>query len=329
MAARLLTGSMAVAAGRIAAAILLLALLAGCQRNAIELEPAIYYSPQSRCITDLPSAFPTLSVNERSTSWGQEMLIGRAFAEEMDLYRAITAYKRALVLMPSSEAARRQQVTYDILLCYYMGGKNQEVIEAFEASDLNLATPANFPPFGDLLLMLYDAYWQERRFERAEVMRLFIEQCSPETADDLSLTESIRQGRIADTRCLAAQRADEESVTSWLDGYALEAKSVRKAQWLNAVAPGAGYLYVGQKKTAVTSLVLNALFIAATYQFFDHGYSAAALITLSFEMGWYVGGINGAGLAAKEYNQRLYENYGKEILISNRLFPVLMFEYAF
>lgn len=302
--------------------------LTSCQRNAILLEPQILYTPQQRHIAELPSAFPTLSLNERETPWGREMLIGKAFAQELDLYRAITAFKRALVLIPGNESARRDQITYDIILCYYLGGKYQDAVETFENSELRSITPA-FPAFGDLLLMLDDAYRQDSRFERAEAIRQLIERCAPETAVDLSLSEALRKGQIEEARSLAAGRPEECSVDAWMNTYCAEAKSVRRAQWLNALLPGAGYLYVGQCKTALTSFLLNALFIAATYQFFDRNYPAAALITLSLETGWYFGGINGAGLAAKEYNQHLYANYGKEALIETHLFPIMMFEYAF
>ena len=93
--------------------------------------------------------------------------------------------------------------------------------------------------------------------------------------------------------------------------------------------PGAGYYYVGQKKAALTAFVINSLFTAAAYQFFAKGYPAAGFITLSFEAGWYFGGINGAGLAAKEYNERLYEVKAKDFMLKERLFPLLTFETSF
>ena len=68
--------------------------------------------------------------------------------------------------------------------------------------------------------------------------------------------------------------------------YEKEKKSISKAQLLNTFIPGAGYLYVNQKQSAVTAFFLNALFIAATYHFFHKGHTAAGIITLSFESGW-------------------------------------------
>ena len=61
----------------------------------------------------------------------------------------------------------------------------------------------------------------------------------------------------------------------------------------------------------------------------NQGNIAAGLITASFETGWYFGGINGAGLAAQEFNQRMYEVNTKEIMFQNRLFPIFHFTKSF
>ena len=79
----------------------------------------------------------------------------------------------------------------------------------------------------------------------------------------------------------------------------------------------------------MTSFMINASFIAASWYFFDHGNYGAGIITSSLEFGWYFGGINGAGLAAKEWNQHIYNIKGKELMIEMRLFPVLMLEASF
>ena len=111
--------------------------------------------------------------------------------------------------------------------------------------------------------------------------------------------------------------------------YEIKKKSVGGAQILNTFIPGAGYFYVGQKKTALTALLLNTLFIVASYEFFHHGYIAAGIITTSFEMGWYFGGIYGAGEAAKFYNERLFENVATPMMNQEKVFPALMLKYAF
>lgn len=79
-----------------------------------------------------------------------------------------------------------------------------------------------------------------------------------------------------------------------IEGYEKHAKSIKTAQCLNAVLPGAGYWYIGQKQTAVTALLVNSLFIGAASYFFVDGNIPAGVITLSLESGWYFGGIYGA-----------------------------------
>ena len=74
---------------------------------------------------------------------------------------------------------------------------------------------------------------------------------------------------------------------------------------------------------------MNALFITAAYQFFHKGYTAAGIITTSFETGWYFGGIYGASCAAQEYNRYLYDEMGEKLMVQERLFPVLMLHYTF
>lgn len=295
-------------------------LLVSCHPDICKLEPQILYFPQERHIGCLPSAFPSLSPEEQSTDWGKELTVARAFSKELDLYRALTSYKRALIFSPPQE--RRLEIEYDIVLSYYLGGKYQSAVEAFEGSDLS-NVPASFPAFHDLLLILYDSY--ERIGQDARSCRLLelFRQHNPEQADGLSLGTAIRQGNIS------LVYAQNERIDSWATSYLAQAKSPKKAATLNALLPGAGYAYIGQNQTALTALIVNALFIAATYEFFHHGYPAAGVITGGIEMGWYFGGINGGALAAKQYNEALWNAGGKEVMLQKRLFPVLMLNYAF
>lgn len=310
--------------------IITLALIAlcGCQANSHIIEPKIVYTPQKHVISTLPSAFEPLSPEERNQDWGRELIIARTFASELDLYRAITSYKRALILLPPGCNARRLEIEYGIILSYYLGRKYSEVIETFETStEKNI--PSTFPVFDDLLAILYDSYQHVGQHAKACQILTMIEARHPTKAYALQMSEAISKGDITLINELAAKDPSYEDVYFFLNSYHKEAKSVRKAQTLNAILPGAGYYYVGQKKTALTSFLINTLFIAAAYQFFHNGYVAAGVITTSLEAGWYFGGINGAGLAAKEYNERLYENSAKEYLSRNCLFPVLMLQKTF
>lgn len=302
----------------------------GCHENSNLLEPKIFYIPQERHIASLPSPFSPLNEEEQQTPWGKEMMIGQAFGEEMDLYRSITAYKRAKILLrdKSPWKERLWQIEYSILLGYYLANKYPEVIETFEDSHLK-EVPDSFPAYMNLLMMIYDSYQKVDNIARAQAILNLIEQKDPETARNLVLGTAITEGELGAVQILADHPPIKPETLHFLDCYRSHAKSVQRAQTLNAFLPGAGYYYVGLKKSALTSLALNSLFIWATVKFFDEGYIAAGLITLSFEAGWYIGGINGAGLAAKAYNEAYYHDTMKEAMIREKLFPVLMFHYAF
>lgn len=321
-----------------AMAVIFFLAISGCQRHLPPFQPVIIYEPAQRYFSTLPSVFPTLSRKESMTDWGREYQIGRFFAKDFDFYRAITAYKRAQILLklePSSleQNSRLQEIDYHILLCYYLGGQMQETVEWFENSHLTQVGPA-FPAFEDLLILLYDAYMRDGRTTRAEAVHKLIERGSGEIAEALTLSHMLQEGDLPALQMMyqdmcEQKRPEDEAFTQFFTRYRAAAKSTAKAQWLNALLPGAGYTYVGLHRTGWTSFCLNALFGWATYRFFARGDTAAALITLSFETGWYFGGIYGSGLAAKQYNERLYEEGARELLLQKRLFPALMLEYAF
>ena len=187
----------------------------------------------------------------------------------------------------------------------------------------------DFPAFNNLLLIVFDCYLQTQHEDKAECLLEIIRKFSPETADDLSLYQNLKSGEIESSRCLISQHRESEAMEKDFAFYDQFAKSPRKARILNAVLPGAGYYYVGQRRSAMTSFIINVLFTAAAYQFFRNGYPAAGAITASIEAGWYLGGINGAGLEAHEFNTRLYEGISRKILTDNACFPVLMFETSF
>lgn len=303
-------------------------LLSSCQPVRSDLDPVIMYSPSISRIRALPSAFPPLEEKERWQEWAKELMIGDTFAKEFDFYRAITCYKRALILLPAEAIERHLQIDYSIILCYYLGQKYQEAINTFEESALTQVN-ALFPAFNNLLIMLYDCYREVGVEERAESLFELIQKCSPETAIDLSLYDKLKEGNLTEAQTIICAHPLRSSLQSSLDFYGAHAKSPKQARTLNALLPGAGYYYVGQSQAAATSFLINTLFTTAAYQFFKRGYVAAGAITMSIEMGWYLGGINGAGLEAEEFNSRLYEGVAKNLLYEHSYFPVLMFETAF
>jgi hypothetical protein len=293
----------------------------GCQPKIQKIDPNILLVPAARNVDCLASAFPKLTESELLMDYGKELQIAITFAKDFDLYRAITGYKRALILIPKSKLERIQQIEYSIIESYYLGLKYQEVIDTFEHSHLLDVRP-DFPAIGQLLVILYDSYLQLGLDEKACRLLGIIEKGNCDIARKL-------KGYVAFSNADFMEIQNLGFSDNFLIPYNLETKSIKKAKVLNAVIPGAGYYYIGQKKSAITSFIINTLFTAAAYQFFHKGYYAAGAITASFEAGWYFGGINGAGLEAKEYNERLYECRAKDFMLKEKLFPILTFETSF
>jgi tetratricopeptide (TPR) repeat protein len=290
---------------RLATLVVLVAFLTGCFPRNQPIRPRLEYTPQKKDFRDLPAPFPALLPHEQNTDWGREYRLGIGFARDFDLYRAITSFKRALLLLPRRENERRLELYYYITLSYFLGARYSEVVDTVEQSPLLNVTDA-FPAYRDLLLMLHESYIQLGECEKATGVDAILND------DDIRLSSSIRQGCDLD-----------------LPGYQRCKKSVCKAQTLSAIIPGAGFWYVGQKHSAITAFVLNTLFIAAAVQFFHRGYWALGAVTTSLEAGWYFGAIYGSGEAAHYYNERLYEHLADPYLDKKRLYPTLMLRWTF
>lgn len=313
---------------RLLSVLFLGSLLCGCQRTCEDFEPHINYYPTACLLESRSSAFHGLSPAEGHTDWGKEMRTGYAFIAEQDYYRAISSFKRALVFLPVDHKAQKLQLQYGIVQAYYLGCKYDSAIEAFEASDLCFSQK-DFPAHRDLLIMLYDCYVQDEREGKACEILAILQADFPEDADRISLSSAFGKADFPTILEVASRRPDAADFHSFIGEYSCLAKSENRAQLYQTLLPGAGYYYVGQKKAAVTSFLVNALFMWASYRFFERGYPAAGAITASLEAGWYFGGINGARLAAREYNLAVYETNGREFMRCRNLFPILMINTSF
>ncbi len=303
-------------------------LLASCYRVSDDIEPKINYAVQDRYLKSLPSPFPPLTEREKQQDWGREYIIALGFAHQLDLYQAITAFKRAEFLVPQEMQERRLEVQYEILLCYFLAKKYTDVTYTFERSNLD-SVDSNFPAYHDLLVILYDSYKENGDDEKAARVFKLIQDENAENADKLSLSSAFERADIPALKAYADNHPQANYIKPFLAAYEEEKKSVSKAQALNAVLPGSGYLYLGQQKSALTAVLLNGLFIAAAVHFFQHKHVAAGVIFTSFEAGWYFGGIYGAGEEAKYYNERVYEQKASPLMNQKGLFPVFMLKYGF
>jgi tetratricopeptide (TPR) repeat protein len=305
----------------------LVVLFTSCYRVPDRIDPKVSYQLQDQHFQRLSGAFPALSAEERASDWGKEYLIGRAFADELDLYRAVSTFKRAEILI-GGHKERKLEIQYDIVLCFFLGKRYEEAVEAFEKSEL-AHVDKEFPAYHDLLLVLYECYRELDNEEKEAKILELMDKSFPATGEELKVSLAIREADLSLIACFAEGFQSPSYLDNLLGSYYEQKKSVPCAQILNALIPGAGYLYIGQRASAFTALLLNGLFIAAATEFFIHKHTVAGIITTLFESGWYFGGIYGAGEEAKYYNERLYEKSAGVVLNEHKLFPVLMLDHAF
>lgn len=303
----------------------LIVLISGCTRANLNIEPSLCYFPNERFVRTLPKAF---SERTETADWAKELKLGKQFSNELDLYRAITCYKRASFLLPPSHYEVRQEISYDIFLSYYLGRRHLDALTVFDTTPLK-EIPQDSPVTKSVLITLYDLYHETRQEAKKQKVLEVLGQFEPETALNLQLHQALSKGQLKSAEIAAMKHPSYEEMRPFFSDYRACCKSPVKARFLNALLPGAGYLYVGQRNTAFTSLLLNVIFTAATVQFVQHKLYFPAVISGSLECGWYFGGIQGAGLAAKAYNEGLYEERAREVMIRERLFPILMLERGF
>ena len=305
--------------------IFLLLFICSCYRVEEKLEPKISYNIKEAHIKSLKNPFKPIALEERSQDWGKEFIIAKKFAKELDLYRAITNFRRAEILLGDDNLYRKQEIEYNITLSYYLGQKFEDTIDYFEKSSL-CYVDKSFAAFKDLLIILYESYKETKNKDKTQKIIELLKDNYPETEKKILLSTALLDAKV-DT--LKEDYPKNQNIQNMISSYEREKKSVKTAQLLNTFIPGSGYLYIGQKKSAATAFFLNALFIYASYDFFHRGWTAAGVITASFEAGWYFGGIYGAGEEANYYNERIYESKATPLLNRDRLFPIFLIKYGF
>jgi hypothetical protein len=335
------------------------------------IKPLLDFAVQDKYLQNLRPIFTSLTSEEKNTPWGIEYQIGIGFAKKLDLYQAMTSFKRADILIGDTQFQRKAEIQYQIINCYYLGKRYQDVVDFFEESIL-ASTDRNFLAFQDLLIILFESYLKCDDVDRAKWMLHTTAKFYPTLAKKLEITQAICQADLLGMKQLANVKETEEELAKmkWekedfsirlvsdegeeeasfdkekmyqleeyaacqkctgeiLSSYLCKKKSPFAAASLNAIIPGMGYLYIGQKASAFTAFCLNGLFIGATAYFAKAGNIPAAVITGGFEAGWYFGGILGAKEGAIFYNERLFEKEAHWQMRDHKLFPILMLRHGF
>jgi tetratricopeptide (TPR) repeat protein len=242
-----------------------------------------------------------------------QLKLGDAFMEEGEFYRAITEYKKLLILFPDSEQA--DYALFKIGMAYYQG-------EEYESSVQSLSTlRANYKESKHLAQARYlqgISYWKLKQLEQAG-----------ETFD--SLAKDYPQSPFAPLSLVAASLValDEENtaesrsrleqlISRYPDDSAarnairaaplisryenLPQKSKALASVLSAVIPGTGYVYAGRYGDGITAFFINGLWIAGAVTGIQAEYYAISGVLAGVGLPFYLGNIYGSANAAKKWN---------------------------
>lgn len=310
------------------AALFTMGMLSSCYRGPKHIEPTVHCPITERQLSRLGSAFEPLSTDELQKDWGREYFVGVHFSKELDFYRAITSFKRAALLASVDKSPRQTQIEYSICLAYFLAGKYRDVAKTFEMGSLSHSVNEKFPAFHDLLVILHESYLKLGEKERAHDALRYLEKSAPKAAYKVALFDALGSADFKVLDIKAAKGPFSKDISSFQKTYHERAKSLRKASLLS-LFPGAGYLYVGQTRSAITSFLINSLFIAGAWTCFTHRNFAAGMILTGFETGWYFGGIYGATQAAKRYNEELYGAQARFISEHHHLAPTLQLSFGF
>lgn len=299
-----------------------LMLLTSCHFVPKKIAPKLSYAIRDTQLAGRSAPFAPLTEEEKATPWGIEYRIGQGFAKKLDLYRAITAFERAEILAPTDHP-RKLEMEHQILLSYYLGKRYKEIDQLISQSPLAKVDPS-YPAFVDLLTILFDTKMALDQEEKACQILELIQKQDEKVYTALLIGAALKGADFERIQAFKLPQLD-----ALLTSYEGLKKSPKLAGICNALLPGAGYFYVGQLQTAITALLLNTLFILSTLTFFRKKFIALGLLFLSFEIGWYGGGIYGASSAAVYYNQRVYEELATPLMNQHHYFPIHQLKYGY
>jgi tetratricopeptide (TPR) repeat protein len=242
-----------------------------------------------------------------------QVRLGDSFMAEREYYRAVTEYKKFLILFPESEQS--DSVLFKIGRAYQGGDEFENAARFFAAIGERYPDSTYAPAAG------YQAglcYWRLNRLDEAAAAFSAVAARYPASGDaprallETALVDFDRKdlpgSRQELERFLAIyprdQRAEKarDAITLLDRDQQLPRKSPVVAGLLSAVVPGAGHIYAGHYGDGVTSFFLNGLFIAGTVVAVRQENYAVAGAVGAVGLPFYIGNIYGAANAATKWN---------------------------
>lgn len=256
-----------------------------------------------------------------------QLRIADAFMDEAEYYRAVTEYKKFLILFPDLDQSG--YVLFRIGMAYYKGEEYESSVRSFAS----LRQKRGETPYASQSYYYEGlSQWKLQRFETARTSFQALANDYPQSelapmalvADSLvaldmeKIDDSIRQLERLHYRYPEYPKSgNTPEVIRMLERYKnLPAKSEALAGAMSAVLPGSGYFYAGHYSDGITAFLINGLSIAGTVLAFHQENYAVAGVVGGVGLPFYLGNIYGSANAARKWNIGLKEELRNKISLT-------------
>ena len=276
-------------------------------------------------LCQIPFAYP----DDKGILLTEEIQLKTAdvFMEEGEYYRAITEYKRFLILFPDSEKA--DYALFKTGMAYYRGEEYEPSLQSFSILGEKYKTSLYLPE-----ATYYEglSYWKIKDLEKArssfdtladvfprsEFAPLALVAASLVTFEEENVTASMKRLEwLTDRYPEYPGLKNAKEAMTLIDQYpTLPEKSVTLAAIMSAVLPGSGYIYADHVGDGITAFIINTLFITGTIvAIHEENYAVAGIVGV-IGLPFYVGNIYGSANAAKKWNLSVKRELHNKVLLT-------------
>jgi TolA-binding protein len=242
-----------------------------------------------------------------------QLKVADAFMEEGEYYRAVTEYKKFLILFPDSGKA--DYASFEIGMAYFKGEEYGEAARSFLAMRQKYPESSHASQAGYLEGI---SQWKMKNYYRARVALESLVEQHPDSEYAPRSLVAICLAALDENKAEVSRQAlnrfldrypghpGEENIreaAAQIDRYReLPEKSMVLAGVMSAILPGSGYIYAEHYGDGITAFLINGLFIAGTITAIHQENYAVAGIVGGVGVPFYLGNIYGSANAAKKWN---------------------------
>lgn len=239
--------------------------------------------------------------------------------KEGEYYRAITEHYR--LYRTCDDTAQKIRFLRNIGLCYMQGEDYAGYIVFYNKYRSRFIADPDIE--SEMTLYHGESYYHQELYKKAIKILEYSSQ-SPDIkwTKDIKLLLGLSCARTFDWQSAVTMMEQIRDDSPAADNLARSLHNFKKlperCPWiagaLSAVIPGAGYMYCNQKRTGLTALLVNGLFIWAIHDAIENEQYGIASAAGFLGIGWYLGNIKGSVDAAKRHNEHVRHEFIDRLL---------------